>query len=498
MNELTFSGWSGVIVLLIYAALMLGVGLYASRTQDDIRKNMSGYYLAGKNLGLFALFFTLYATQYSGNTVVGYAAKAYRLGYAWWMSVPYMIIIIGGYLLFAPRLYALSKKHNFVTPTDWLEHRFQSKNVSVLATIFMLWGLGNYLLEQLVAIGQGVQGLTAGTVPYQAAVIFFVVIMVIYEWLGGMKAVAFTDVMQGIALLVGLAVMLIGGFALSGGHLGDVAGYIAANAPKKIGVPSLKITNTWFSLLILVGIGAAVYPHAIQRIYSAQSERILKRSLTRMAWMPFVTTGVVFLIGIIGISVFPGLDKMGSEQIVGLFANKVAAINGFFYFMMLLLFAGIIAAIVSTADSVLLSLQSMISQDLYGRYINPGAPDDKKIKVGKLWGVIIIAFLIIIAWYPPGTLYEIFVLKFEILAQVAPAFMLGLYWKRLSSGPVFVGMLAGGILAGAMTLTGHKAVMGIYGGVLGLLLNLAICVVGSYLTNISVAQQQQNEKATAI
>ncbi|MFZ5944849.1 MAG: sodium:solute symporter family protein [Bacillota bacterium] len=502
MNDLTFSGWSGVTILLVYALLMLGVGLWSylsdKKSGTGIQESMSGYYLAGKNLSLVALFFTLYATQYSGNTVVGYAATGYRMGYAWWMSVPYMMIIIGGYLLFAPRLYALAKRHDFVTPTDWLEHRFNSKAVSLLATFFMLWGLGNYLLEQLVAIGQGVQGLTAGTIPYQYAVIFFVIVMVIYEWLGGMKAVAFTDIIQGIALLVGLTVMLIGGFVLTGGHFGEVASYIATNAPEKIAVPSMKVNNQWFSMLLLVGVGAAVYPHAIQRIYSAKSERILKKSLSRMAWMPLVTTGVVFVIGIIGIQLFPGLDKMGSEQIVGMFANKVAGLGGFYYFMILLLFGGIVAAVVSTADSVLLSLQSMVSQDIYGRYINPGAPDTKKIKVGKIVGVILIAFLIYIAWNPPGTLFEIFVLKFEILIQVAPAFMLGLYWDRLSKWPVFFGMLSGGGLAGIMTWTGHKTIAGWYGGVIGLILNIAICVIGSYLVSMSAEEQIENQKATAL
>ncbi|KKM09678.1 sodium:pantothenate symporter [Clostridiales bacterium PH28_bin88] len=497
-SELTFGGWSGVLVLLIYAALMLIVGIYAARTQTGLKEDMSGYYLAGRDLGFIALFFTLYATQYSGNTVVGYAAAAYRTGFSWLQSVQFMMLVIAGYLLFAPRLYALSKRHKFVTPTDWLQFRFNSKAVSILGTLFMLWGLGNYLLEQLVAIGQGVQGLTAGTIPYQVAVIAFVVVMLVYEWMGGMKAVALTDVMQGIMLLVGLAVMLIGAFALSGGHLGDVTSYLAANAPKKIGVPPTQTSINWFSMLVLVMIGAAVYPHAIQRIYSAKSERILKRSLTRMVWMPIVTTGVVFIVGILALSIFPDLDKMGSERIVGLLANKVAGINSFFYMMMLLLFAGVVAAIVSTADSVLLSFQSMVSQDLYGRYINPQASDEKKIIVGKIWGIIAVAFLLIIAWYPPATLYEIFVLKFEVLIQVAPAFIIGLYWKRLSAGPVFLGMLSGGALAGFLTWTGQKTVMGIHGGILGLLLNIVVCVAGSYLISLSVAEEQRTTQVIAL
>jgi len=84
-------------------------------------------------------------------------------------------------------------------------------------------------------------------------------------------------------------------------------------------------------MLILVTIGAAIYPHAIQRIYAAGSELNLKRSLTWMAWAPFITSGVVFLIGIIGIKAFPGLSEADSEQLVGMMANHIASQNGFFY-----------------------------------------------------------------------------------------------------------------------------------------------------------------------
>lgn len=488
--ELAFSGIDAIMILVAYAVVMLLIGFFSGRGQSDLHESMTNYYLAGKNLGIIALFFTLFATQYSGNNVVGYAPTAYRMGFSWWQSVTFMTIIIGIYLLFAPRLYVISKKRQFVTPTEWLDHRFRSKGVSILAIFFMLWGLGNYLLEQLVAIGQGISGLTGNTIPYQIAVVAFVLVMLAYEWMGGMRAVALTDVMQGIALLVGIFVLLVGGLYLVGGDFSSVTSYIVAHEPQKASVPPLEVSVNWLSMLLLVGFGAAMYPHAIQRIYSAESERTLKRSFARMAWMPLITTGLVFLVGLIGIVLFPGLDQEGSEQLVGLIANKVAGINGFFYWMMVLLFGGIIAAIVSTADSALLSFSSMISKDVYARFINPDASEKRKIMVGKVTGVVAVAVLLVIAWYPPATLYDIFVLKLELLIQVAPAFILGLYWKRLAAGPVFWGMLAGGALAGFMTIAKIKTFAGIHGGILGLLLNVLICVVGSYLVSVSREQQQ--------
>lgn len=494
MSNLTFAGIDGIVILSAYAVIMLVIGYLAGRGEKNLHDSMSNYYLAGKNLGFIALFFTLYATQYSGNTVVGYAPSAYRTGFVWLQSISFMTIIIGVYLLFAPRLYVISKKRNFVTPTDWINFRFNSKAVTILAIFLMLWGLGNYLLEQLVAIGQAVSGLTGGTIPYQVGVIAFVLVMLVYEWMGGMKAVAFTDVMQGLMLMVGIVIFLIGALYLAGGNLASVTATIAATEPAKIGVPEFITSVNWMSMLILVGCGAAIYPHAVQRIYAAQSERTLKRSFARMAWMPPITTGLVFVVGIIGIALIPGLSESESEQIVGMLANEVAAINGFYYWVMIIFFGAIVSAIISTADSVLLSFSSVISKDVYGTFINPKASEYKQVLVGKVVGVVVVGVLLLVAWNPPGTLYQIFVLKFELLVQVFPAFVLGLYWKRMAAGPVFWGMLIGALVAGFMTLSGNSTFLGVHGGVYGLACNFIIAVVGSYLVPRSMEKEEELKK----
>src|SRR5699024_4572313 len=322
-----------------------------------------------------------------------------------------------------------------------------------------------------------------------AGVIFFVIIMLIYGWLGGMRSVAYTDTMQGIALLFGVFMLLIGSIIYFGG-LPTSADYMQAYSPEKLGIPNGPSVVNWFSLLVLIGIGAAVYPHAIQRIFAAKNERTLKRSFSRMAWMPFLTAGVVFIIGIIGISAFPGLSTDESEQLVGMMASTIASQNAIFYWAMILLFGGVIAAIVSTADSILLTFSSIISNDLYGNYINPEAYEHKKLLVGKLTGVVAVSILILVAWFPPATLYQIFILKFELLIQISPGLILGLYWNRLHCKAVFAGMLAGTLVASFMTIF-DVTLLGIASGLWGLLLNVVICIGGSLLISVSVVEEDE-------
>lgn len=494
MENLTFSGAPGIIVLCAYAFIMLAIGYLVSRKSPNVQHNMKSYYLAGGNLGVVVLFFTLYATQYSGNTVIGYAPQTYRVGFPWWQSVTFFTVIIAGYMLFAPRLYVIAKKHSFITPTDWVRHRFKSTAVTLLATFLMLWALANYLLEQLIAMGHAIAGLTGGTVPYQIAVALFVCVMLAYSWMGGMRAVALTDVMQGIALLLGIMVLLAGAFYLAGGSLADTTQYLIDNERDSIAVPPLDASINWISMIVMVGISIALYPHAIQRIYAARSERTLKRSLKRIVWMPLVTAGVVVCVGMLGIKIFPGLSDGESERLVGMIANEVGAISIPFYIAMILLFGGVVAAIVSTADSALLSFSSIVSKDIYARYVNPGTSEHRQVRFGKAIGITAVFGLLMLAWNPPTTLVNIFVLKMELLVQIAPVFILGMYWKRLAAGPVFWGMAAGAGLAGVMTFLDVKTVYGIHGGMIGLILNLAICVTGSLLLRTGPRQAETTEE----
>src|SRR5690625_5785669 len=103
----------------------------------------------------------------------------------------------------------------------------------------MFYVLVNYLFVQNVAIGQCVSVLTGGTVPYQAAVIFFVTIMIIYGWLGGMRSVAYTDTMQGIALLVGVIILLFGSI-LYFGNVVEPTNYAVERCTDKLGVPDFE------------------------------------------------------------------------------------------------------------------------------------------------------------------------------------------------------------------------------------------------------------------
>ena len=421
MEDLVF-GPGALVAISLYLVSMIGVGWYArTRRQSN---SMADFYLAGRSMGLLVLFLTLYATQYSGNTLFGYTGKSYRIGFEWTVSILFMFSIIVGYLSFAPRLVILARKYQFITPGDFIAHRFGSRALTFLCTLLMIYALGNYTLAQLKAMGAAVEGITNGAVPSAYGIIALAIIMVVYETLGGMRSVAWTDVIQGSVLLVGFAILLVIVPQLGGG-LGAVVEKISQLDPPKVEVPSLEGRNTWISYIFLLGCGAAIYPQAIQRLYASRSTQALKRSLALMSFMPLTTTLIALVCGITAIALLPGLGKVESDQVLARICALIMGQSELGYWLIVVIFAAALAALMSTADSALLSITSMFTQDIYQPYFKPNATQAELTRVGKWGSWIVVAVLVLIAIGTDKTLIRLLELKFEVLIQIAPCFYFG-------------------------------------------------------------------------
>ncbi len=471
-------GPGALIAVGLYLVSMIGVGWIARKRRRS--NSMADFYLAGRSMGLLVLFLTLYATQYSGNTLFGYTGKTYRIGFEWTASVLFMFSIIVGYMLFAPRLVALARKEGFITPGDYITHRFRSPVLTLLSTILMIYALCNYALAQLTAMGVAVEGITNGAVPAAYGIIGLAVIMVVYETLGGMRSVAWTDVMQGSVLLLGFGILV---FLIPSkwGGLGQIVAQLSEMDPPKVQAPSLEGANKWISYALLLGCGAAIYPQAIQRLYASRSVAVLKRSLILMAFMPLTTTLVALICGITAAVALPELSRADSDQVLARLCAMVMGDSVLAYWLVVAVFAAALAALMSTADSALLSISSMFTKDVYQPYFRPQAQEAELTKVGKISTWVIVIILVWVAIGVDITLVRLLELKFEILIQVVPCFFMGLYWKRLTTGTALVGMVCGLVVALGLTWAGHKMVWGFHAGVVGLIVNSVICAVGTAL-----------------
>lgn len=475
----------GIIFMVLYLSSLILIGFVGRLKRKE--DSLSDFYLAGRGMGFFVLFLTLYATQYSGNTIVGYAGKAYRDGYTILVSVTFMMSVIGGYLLFAPKLYRLSKKYNFITVGDYIQHRYKSRVLTVVAVILLIVALGNFILTNLKAMGHIVEASTGGQIPFVYGVLALSLIMVIYETLGGLRSVAWTDVIQGIILLFGCALIFIA-IEYQYGGLTSTAQYFITERPDAWAPPTWEEKRVWLSTLLIVMFGISIYPQAIQRIYSAKDEKTLKRSLQFMVFMPLVTTFFIVVIGIVGSAQIPGLDRDGSEQITLILLSDIAKNIPYIEYVIILFITAAVAAIMSTVDSALLAISSLFTQDLY-RVAKPKSSERHLTFMGKSFSWIIMGIMAYLAIHLPQTIWRLMEIKLEILSQVAPAIILGISIKTLHKRAVFSGLVVGLCLAFGIMLLNWNGIIpterpwGFHAGLWGLLANLTTIGIVSIFIN---------------
>ena len=158
--------------------------------------------------------------------------------------------------------------------------------------------------------------------PYWVGVVLLTLVVLVYETVGGMRAVAWTDTLQGLMLVVGLTGLLVAASATPT-HLATVTEWLATEAPEKVAVPGWDVCRNWVSTLVLIRDSLArFHPHAIQRIYAARDSAALKRSFSVMVFLPLITTGSVFLVGVLAIEQLAGAGPIEPDQVLPLLLTE--------------------------------------------------------------------------------------------------------------------------------------------------------------------------------
>ena len=493
MNNLVPLSLGAWLFVSCYLGSLLLIGWIAKKARTE--NTMRDFYLAGNGFGTLMLFMTLFATQYSGNTFFAFTGATYRIGYAWIVSLHFMTAVIVVYLLFAPKLHLLAKKNGFLTPGDYINNRYQNKLLVLLVTLVMVAVLANFLLAQLMAMGRAMQGLNpeSGATSYNVGVIVLALIMLAYGTLGGMRAVVWTDALQGGVLMIGFAVLIVMLFDRFGSlekatqmlmHVDLTTG------SRKALVPSADQCRQWLSYILAVGFGICLYPQAIQRIYAASSLKTLKRSMTLMAFMPIPTMLISLIAGIMALAYLPGLEGASSDQIFGQVLREVQLHSALGNMLVVLILSAILAAMMSTADSALLSLSSMLTKDVFAQLFPQSLSEEELTRLGKALSCLMLVFLVVLAitLQDKSSLVQLLDRKLDMLLQLVPAFIVGINWKKLDGRAVMAGLIVGVTLAlimafGNLSFVTNGKVFGFHPGIIALGPNLGVTILLSLWFN---------------
>lgn len=366
------------VILAGYFAGLVGILLFVvvKRCSSSEKYNVESHYVGNRSIRGITLGLTTFASICSGYTVTGLPAEAFRTGFLslrWFLFGPFFIIT---YLLIAPRLQYLASTRGYVSGIDFLRDRF------AVGPIFPskgcdLWGSGLhwlvtftflipciiYLLAQFIAFGANLAALSEGLVSPAVSGGFLFVLLSTFEICGGLKVVVLTDVIQGSILLISVVSWIFLQAFLFGG-LESASNKLQPSAPQFFSPPEETTIWSWLNFGVLVGCGRVVFPDVVTRICAAQSQTRLRVSTILLTSGAVLLTSVISFIGIHGRALFPDLPMAKSNAIFTMVMLEVidSGVVGTIFGSLFL--AGSTAAIMSTADSILMEVAKLAAMDV--------------------------------------------------------------------------------------------------------------------------------------
>lgn len=419
-------------VLAVYLALLLAVSLYAKK----LTVTSTDFLLAGRKMGFIITTATLAATHYGGGFVLGGASwgAQYGLGGVWYgLACGVGLLLLG--IFFAKPLRALAA---FTVP-EVLERRFGGKGVTVISASLSLFALVGILGAQVWASASifEVLGFSGTTGAIIATVVF-----IVYTAFSGMWAVALTDFVQiiigsaGVILAVVLSYIKVGGMtglraSLETLSLDTHVAYFDFSSP---GLPIIFLTL--FATTMYTLIGQDFY----QRLFSARDETVARRAaiasgvfLIIIAFVPTLAGMLSLALAVDPASILASPKTAIPQLIMIVFGSWVGAI----------FIAAILAAIMSTADSLLSAATTHVVKDFYQGIINRQADDRKILVLSRVWTIVIGGVALLMALQVKDII-TLLLYSYDIYtAGVFVPLVLGFYWKRATRAGALAGMVCG-------------------------------------------------------
>ena len=448
-----------LIPLIGYLALTLLLALWAQRQskKDAGRGFIEEYFIGGRTMGGFVLAMTIIASYTSASSFVGGPGVAYKLGLGWvllaMIQVPTTFLTLG---VLGKRFAILGRRVRAVTITDFLYARYRSDAVVVLCSAAILLFFAASMVAQFIGGARVFQAVTG--YPYEAGLILFGVTVVLYTAVGGFRAVAVTDALQGVVMLIASVVILLAVVRAGGGMeqciqtlKGMDPGLISpSGAGGAIPAPML------FSFWILVGLGILGLPQTTQRCFGYKNSKSMHDAMVMGTLIIGFLLLFLHLAGVLGRAVMPGLTS-GDLIIPSLILEFLPP------FWAGVFVAGPLAAIMSTVDTMLLLVSASIIKDLYVRYrLKNDVSGISAKKIGRMSFCCTLAAGVLVfcaSFNPPDLLVWINLFAFGGLEAVFlwPV-VLGMYWRRANATGAVWSMAAG--VAAFMLLSVFKVPMG--------------------------------------
>ena len=469
---------ASTVYLVMALYFVLGTVL-AALARKGMGQGVADFFLANRAVGGLVAALTYSATTYSAFMLVGLAGLTYAGGVG---ALGFELIYLSGLVLvafFGPRFWLAGKRYNYLTPTEMLADRYQSKPLGVIAAIAAVVFLIPYSAVQLVGIGTLMEGLSGGNVPFMAGLVVATVFAVTWAWMGGMRAVAWTDSLQALVMitiaLLSVVLIVYRGF----GGFGGLFEALEANYPRWLTVPGPG-TPGYFNPYRFVGLSMPWFffclsnPQVSQRLFIPKSLKHMRTMVMGFLVFGFIYTLISIIWGFSARVLLPNLENVDAAT------PHLLALDIVPKGVALIVMLGITAAAISTVNSIILTLSSMISRDVFKKF-KPEAEEKQELFVGKLFVPVFTAVIFFFASLRPGLIAVLSVASSAGLLVMVPALFGAFFWKRGTAAGAVTSILAGGVVAFYFQF-GNLFPLGWWPGIWSGIVSAVLFIVVSLLT----------------
>lgn len=466
-----------IIVLIVYLGILAALALWSRRETHTL----SGYYLAGKKLPYWVVAFSTNATGESGWLLLGLSGMGYAVGVqAYWVVVGEVLGIAASWWIIARRLKKFGDETDAITVPDVLAAKFEDKwhLIRGIAVVIILVMVTAYVTAQMVATGKAFSSFLG--MEYATGVIVGSIFIIGYTFVGGYKAVSYTDVVQGVLMLLGLIAVPAAAIIASGGW-GEVQSNLMLQDPALVDMFAVsdggKPVLIAIVSFIAIGLPFLGVPQLLIRFMSARDDTEIKKARIVSLGVLLIFTAGAVTAGVAGRALFPGLDD--AETIF-----PVISSNLFPEIIAGMLLVVVLSAIMSTVDSLLLLASSSVVRDTYQKIMGSTKSEEALSNYGKYVTVIIGAIAVALGIQEPRLIFDFVLASWSGLGSAFGPVIIGiLYYRRITREGVIAGML-GGFLASVVWLTWFKAdYYGLYEAIPGFFTGMVLTYGVSSLTN---------------
>ncbi len=470
--------WIGIAIYVVIA------GATAFLSRHESQDTMGGYFLGNRMMGGFVSAMSYSATTFSAFMLIGLAGLTYTGGVG---ALGFELIYLCGVtlvLIFGPRFWLAGKKFGYVTTSEMLGDRYQNPLLGTVAALCSLIFLIPYAAVQLAGVGYLVSGMTDGKISFTTGTLVATILAIMFSLVAGLRSVAWTDTLQAVVMLISATVVVV--FVVH--QLGGLTGFFSSLQTERPGALSVP-GNGFFTFSTFLGLTlpwiffSLSNPQVSQRLFTPRSMKDMRAMLLGFMIFGFIYTIVAVVWGLSSSIQFPGLET-GDLATPKLLASPLVP-NA----LALIVMIGIIAAAVSTIDSIMLTLSSMAARDVYS-VLRKDTNDAKELAIGKIMLPVIAVLAYLFAQLELSLIAVLSVSASAGLLVLVPALVGAFYWRRGTAAGAISSIVVGGGLVFVLEFTQTK-LLGQGSAVWGLLISTTLFIVVSLATPKPTGRAQE-------